>query len=324
MIWKNEYRDLVEKGLKEMSFSNNPDSLYKPLRYFFSLGGKRIRPILTLLSCNSFGGNFKEALNAALSVETFHNFTLIHDDIMDSSSFRRGKETVHNKWGVNNAILSGDVMLILAYQLLDKYDPNVFLKLNKVLNKAAIEVCEGQQMDLDFESDPNVSLNDYMKMIRLKTAVLLGCALEMGAIVACTSEKNQKKIYDFGINLGLAFQLQDDYLDVFGEQDKFGKKIGGDIIENKKTILFHFAISNADRDQKNNILDLYTKNKSDFDKKISKTKSIFIQTKADIETKKLIKHYTEKSLKSLDLLTIEDNKKKELELFSISLMNREL
>tara|TARA_B100000579_G_C22805314_1_gene842158 strand:- start:1188 stop:1835 length:648 start_codon:yes stop_codon:yes gene_type:complete len=215
-------------------------------------------------------------------------------------------------------------MLILAYQLLDKYDPNVFLKLNKVLNKAAIEVCEGQQMDLDFESDLNVTLNDYMKMIRLKTAVLLGCALEMGAIVACTSEKNQKKIYDFGINLGLAFQLQDDYLDVFGEQDKFGKKIGGDIIENKKTILFHFAISNADRDQKNNILDLYTKNQSDFDKKISKTKSIFIQTKADIETKKLIKHYTEKSLKSLDLLTIEDNKKKELELFSISLMNREL
>ena len=130
MIWKNEYRDLVEKGLKEMSFSNNPDSLYRPLRYFFSLGGKRIRPILTLLSCNSFGGNFKKALNAALSVETFHNFTLIHDDIMDSSSFRRGKETVHNKWGVNNAILSGDVMLILAYQLLDKYDPNVFLKLN--------------------------------------------------------------------------------------------------------------------------------------------------------------------------------------------------
>ena len=319
-----KYKKIIDEGLREISMKNSPNSLYEPIKYFFNMGGKRIRPILTLLSCKSFGGNFSDALNAALSVETFHNFTLIHDDIMDSSSFRRGLQTVHKKWGVNNAILSGDVMLILAYQLLEEYDSNIFLRLNKTLNKTAIEVCEGQQMDIDFETSSDVNLEDYLRMIKLKTAVLLGCALKMGAIVANANEENSKNIYDFGINLGLAFQLQDDYLDVFGEQDKFGKKIGGDITENKKTILFHYSILNGNENQKKEILDLYNNDSKKIDQKISKVKSIFKQTKADVITKNIIKDYTKQALNSLKLLTISDNDKKEFESFAVSLMKREL
>ena len=228
------YADLINKSLKELSFSKTPKSLYDPIKYILDIGGKRIRPYLVLMSTSTFGKDPKLSLNAALSVECFHNFTLMHDDIMDSAALRRGNETVHLKWDTNQSILSGDALLIYSYKLLDDYSPNIFKKLNNVLNTTALQVCEGQQFDLDFEKNPNVTFDSYINMIKLKTAVLVGASLQMGAIIAEANPYDLIKIYDFGVNLGIAFQLQDDYLDTFGEQSLVGKSIGGDIIENKK------------------------------------------------------------------------------------------
>ena len=232
-----DYNRMLEEGLKKVSLGSKPDTLYDPVKYILDIGGKRVRPVLALMACSSFDSNPNLALKAALSIELFHNFTLIHDDIMDSANTRRGKETVHKKWGINSGVLSGDVMLILAYQLLENYDSKTYLELNKLLNKTAKQVCEGQQMDMDFELKSNVEFEEYIKMIEFKTAVLLGCSLKMGAIIADASKEDQEFIYQYGINLGLAFQFQDDYLDTFGQQNKVGKKIGGDILENKKTVL---------------------------------------------------------------------------------------
>ena len=248
---------MLEEGLKKVSLGSKPDTLYDPVKYILDIGGKRVRPVLALMACSSFYSNPNLALKAALSIELFHNFTLIHDDIMDSANTRRGKETVHKKWGVNSGVLSGDVMLIMAYQLLENYDSKTYLELNKLLNKTAKQVCEGQQMDMDFELKSNVEFEEYIKMIEFKTAVLLGCSLKMGAIIADASKEDQEFIYQYGINLGLAFQFQDDYLDTFGQQNKVGKKIGGDILENKKTVLFHMAIANSNESQKEKILELY-------------------------------------------------------------------
>ena len=285
-----EYNEMIKKGLNEISFNDGSDSLYAPVKYFLDIGGKRVRPILTLMSCSCFRCNPKLALNAALTVELFHNFTLIHDDIMDSANSRRGKETIHKKWGINSAILSGDVMLIMAYQLLENYEKNTYTHLNKLLNKTAREVCEGQRMDMDFESKSNVSFDQYIKMVSCKTAVLLGCALKMGAIVANASIEDQENIYQFGINLGLAFQLLDDYLDTFGEENIVGKKIGGDIIKNK----------------------------------IAKTTLLFKESKADISSLELVDQYTKKAIDSLNKLSINQNYKNELIVFANNLMKRDL
>jgi geranylgeranyl diphosphate synthase type II len=298
--------------------------LYDPVKYFLDIGGKRIRPILALMSASSFKCEPKFALNAALSVELFHNFTLIHDDIMDSANSRRGNETIHNKWGINSAILSGDVILIMAYQLLENYDNNTHIKLNKLLNKTAKEVCEGQQMDIDFESKLNVSFEQYIKMVSCKTAVLLGCSLKMGAIVAGASIEDQENIYKFGINLGLAFQLQDDYLDIFGKENLVGKKIGGDIIENKKTVLYHMAMIDSNQNQKKHITELYNSKDISNKNKISKITLLFKETKADISSKKLIDQYTKKAIDSINSLSIDQNFKNEFIVFSNNLMKRDL
>lgn len=316
------YADLINKRLKELSFSKTPKSLYNPIKYILDLGGKRIRPYLVLMSTNTFGRDPKLSLNAALSVECFHNFTLMHDDIMDSASLRRGSETVHLKWDVNQSILSGDALLIYSYKLLEDYNPIIFKKLNTVLNTTALKVCEGQQFDIDFEKNPNVTFDDYIDMIKLKTAVLVGASLQMGAIIAEANENDLVKIYDFGVNLGIAFQLQDDYLDTFGEQSLVGKSIGGDIIENKKTALFHLCLANANNEQTKILKSLYvSKNSND---KVFKVTQIFKDTKADIDNLKLVEHFTSLALNSLDDLSISKEKKDELIDFSNSLLNRKL
>ena len=318
-----KYNKILEEGLKKVSFGDKPDSLYDPVKYILGIGGKRVRPVLTLMSCSSFNCNPILALEASLSVELFHNFTLIHDDIMDSAHTRRGKETVHKKWGLNSGVLSGDVMLIMAYQLLENYDSETFFELNKLLNKTAKQVCEGQQMDMDFELKSDVVFDEYIQMIKFKTAVLLGCALKMGAVVAKASKKDQENLYQYGINLGLAFQFQDDYLDTFGNESKVGKKIGGDILENKKTVLFHMAIQNSNDSQKNHILDLYNSN-TVFNNKIKQVTSLFKETKADIDSLELVDQYTNKAIQYINMLSISEDKKNEFILFSKELMERDL
>jgi len=316
------YADLINKELENLTFSDSPQSLYNPISYILSIGGKRIRPYLVLMSANCFGSDYKKALPAALSVECFHNFTLMHDDIMDSAALRRGNQTVHLKWNVNQAILSGDALLIYSYKLLDSYESDIYKKLNNVLNTVALQVCEGQQLDIDFENKSDVTFNEYINMIELKTAVLVGAALKMGAIISGASKSDIKLIYSFGVDLGIAFQLQDDYLDTFGNQSLVGKSIGGDIIENKKTAMFHLSLSNSDKLQKEELIKLYNNyNQTD---KISKVKKIFKDTGSDSKTLDLVKEYTNRALLSIEKLSISNEKKLELIKFSKSLMDRKL
>ncbi|MGB1031429.1 MAG: polyprenyl synthetase family protein, partial [Flavobacteriales bacterium] len=217
--------------------SQPQQSLYQPVSYIMQLGGKRLRPLMVLAATEAFGGDPKLALNACMSIEVFHNFTLMHDDIMDDAPLRRGNQTVHEKWGVNAGILSGDAMIIQAYQLLNCYNAPLSNQLLTLFNTTALEVCEGQQMDMEFEDRNDVGIEEYLEMIRLKTSVLLAAALKMGAQIAGASDEVQKNIYNFGQEIGLAFQLRDDYLDAFGDPETFGKQVGGDIIQNKKTYL---------------------------------------------------------------------------------------
>jgi geranylgeranyl diphosphate synthase type II len=262
-------------------------------------------------------------MNAAMAVEMFHNFTLMHDDIMDKASLRRGKTTVHEKWDVNTAILSGDAMLIKAYQCLEVYPKDVFQKLTQLLSKTAIEVCEGQQYDMDFETQANTYEDAYIEMIRLKTAVLVGCSLKMGGIIGGASVDDLKAIYNFGIQLGLAFQLQDDYLDTFGNQEAFGKKIGGDILENKKTILYHLAIKAAEEDQKQALQSLFGgKNLFDDGEKIVRVRSLFEATSAQIAVRDLIQHYSDIADVELHRLSIKEDQKSRFRDLKDWLINR--
>ena len=297
-----------------------PKNLYDPIEYIMSLGGKRMRPILVLMSCDLFDGDISEAMEAALSIEMFHNFTLIHDDIMDSADLRRGKETVHKKWDLNTAILSGDALMIQSNQRLEYYEGKIFKELISLYNKTALEVCEGQQMDMDFETLQQVGLDAYLKMISYKTAVLVGASLKMGAIICEASPEDQTRIYNFGLNLGIAFQLQDDYLDTFGEED-FGKKIGGDIIEGKKTFLYIKALELADPNDKEQLLKLYG-SAEDQDKRISDVKSIFRKYGVAEMLLAEIEKFTIKALEDIDALSLEISKQQLLKDFAMSLMTR--
>lgn len=232
------YTKFIEKHLAELDFPAAPSGLYDPLSYFMTMGGKRMRPILTILSAELFGIPKEESIAAGLCIELFHNFSLIHDDIMDEAPFRRGKATVHTKWNSNTAILSGDVLFVHAYRQLATYSDERLPKLLKRFNETVIEVCEGQQMDMDFEARTEVSEAEYIRMIQLKTSVLLGCSLEFGAILGRQSEEITQKLYQFGVKLGIAFQIQDDILDLYGNPETFGKQIGGDVLCNKQTLLF--------------------------------------------------------------------------------------
>ena len=308
--------------LESKEWVREPKNLYEPVDYILQLGGKRMRPILTLMSADIFSGEFKKALPAALSVEVFHNFTLVHDDIMDDAPLRRGKQTVHEKWDINTGILSGDAMLILAYQYFEIYEPIIFQKLAKLFSKTAIEVCDGQQLDVDFETRKDVTIDEYIEMIRLKTSVLVAAALKMGAIVAETDDEDANLIYDFGLNLGLAFQLQDDYLDTFGDPETFGKQVGGDIIENKKTFLFLKSLEIATAQDQQKLLYFYDKKLEDNSVKIDEVKRIFELNDIPALIKEEIAAYTNKAFSTLDNMKISQENKDKLKAFGTWLMNR--
>ena len=299
-----------------------PSSLYTPVNYVLDLGGKRLRPVLTLMTSEIFDCDYNKALDAALSIEVFHNFSLIHDDIMDAAPLRRGNETVHLKWDLNTGILSGDAMLIMAYQLFENYEPETFQKLAKLFSKTALEVCEGQQYDIDFEIRDDVTIDDYLKMIEYKTAVLIGAAMKMGAIVANASENDQNNIYEFGKYLGIAFQLQDDYLDAFGDSTAFGKQMGGDIIENKKTFLYLKAIEFSSKENKHELQNLFSITPNDCSDKIETAKQIFMSSGAAEATQQEIKNYTDKAFLVLENMSIDEHKKIILRQFGEQLMNR--
>ena len=319
-----QYREEFEKYLNAYTPPKTPQNLYNPVSYFLSLEGKRIRPILTMLSCDLFDGNYKDSLDAALAVEVFHNFSLVHDDIMDEAPLRRGNQTVHQKWDLSTAILSGDVMLILAYQLFENYNKNIFVALAKLFSKTAVEVCEGQQLDIDFSKLNDINSTKYLNMVELKTAVLIGASMKMGAIVAKASDNEQENIYEFGKNLGIAFQIQDDFLDSFGDEKKFGKIIGGDIIENKKTLLYVKSMEIFTEKDKTKLTKLYSSKHLDESKKIEVVKELFLKYNIPSIIENEINYYTQLAFKKLDNLNIRDNKRDFLFDFGNSLMKRKI
>ena len=324
MLQIQQYREEFEKYLNAYTPPKTPQNLYNPVSYFLALEGKRIRPILTLLSCDLFNGNYKDSLDAALAVEVFHNFSLVHDDIMDEAPLRRGNQTVHQKWDLSTAILSGDVMLILAYQLFENYNENIFVALAKLFSKTAVEVCEGQQLDIDFSKLNDINSTKYLNMIELKTAVLIGASMKMGAIVAKASDDEQENIYEFGKNLGIAFQIQDDFLDTFGDEKKFGKVIGGDIIENKKTLLYVRSMEIFTEQDKTELTKLYSSTHLDESKKIEEVKELFLKYNIPSIIENEINYYTQLAFKKLDNLNIRDNKRDFLFDFGNSLMKRKI
>jgi geranylgeranyl diphosphate synthase type II len=318
------YQEAFLKYLNDFKVERQPASLYQPIQYILDLGGKRLRPVLTLMTAEIFNCDYKKSLDAALSIEVFHNFSLIHDDIMDDAPLRRGKETVHEKWDINTGILSGDAMLIMAYQLFENYDAKTFQALAKLFSKTALEVCEGQQYDMDFETRDDVTIEEYLKMIEYKTAVLVGAAMKMGAIVAEASEKDQQSIYQFGKNLGIAFQLQDDYLDAFGDPKTFGKQVGGDIIENKKTYLYLKALEFSNDEDALQLQHLFGISPSENNDKIESVKQLFIASGSADATQQEIKNYTNKAFSVLEDIAISEEKKQVLKQFGEQLMSRKV
>ncbi len=318
------YRAEFISYLESKTRTKEPKNLYAPITYILKLGGKRLRPVLVLMATEIFGTDYRKAMDAALAIEVFHNFSLVHDDIMDDAPLRRGQATVHEKWDINTGILSGDAMLINAYQLFENYEGETFRNLAKLFSKTALEVCEGQQYDVDFETRDDVTETEYLKMIEYKTAVLVAAALKMGGIVANASVEDQNCMYEFGRNLGIAFQLQDDYLDAFGNPATFGKQVGGDIIENKKTFLYLKALEKGSPTQQKELADLFSIQPNDPSDKIIKIKSIFKASGAAQLTQKEIANYTNKAFEILEGLQLTNDKKELLRLFGENLMRRKV
>jgi len=300
----------------------NDNSVYKPIKYFLKLPSKKVRPLLTLIASGLYNKDLKHALPASLANEVFHNFTLIHDDIMDSSKIRRGNETVHVKWNLNQAILSGDAMQILAYKCLENYEPDIQKKLIKIFNDTALKVCEGQQLDVEFENQTRIKFSDYIMMIKYKTAVLLGSSLQMGGIINKASESDLELLYDIGINIGLAFQIQDDYLDLFGDKNLIGKKIGGDIIKRKKTVLYHI-FKESTTPQNSKILDqIYETQDIEDEVKIEKIMRLYKDNEVNTKTKFLSEEYSTKAISSIKNLSIQNEETDNLLLICNNLIQR--
>ena len=314
-----ELSSLISGELSSIKYPKNPLSLYEPIEYILDLGGKRMRPILVLMAHQLFGKNIEKAIPPALAIEIFHNFTLLHDDIMDNAPLRRGQKTVHEKWNNNVAILSGDTMLVKAYQLMADVDNTIVKQVLAVFSKAAIEVCEGQQWDMDFETQSDVSITDYLKMIECKTAVLLGAALQIGGITAGASTQEQNYLYAFGRDLGIAFQLKDDLLDAFGNIETFGKQVGGDIMANKKTYLYLKALALSDKNQRANLKQYFSTNDTS-QLKVDSVKAIFSKLAIPELTTNLIKEYHSKAMDNLAAINSEN--KEPLLVFSSLLMDR--
>jgi len=314
-----ELSALISDKLGRIEYPENPSLLYEPIDYILGLGGKRMRPILVLMAHQLFDKNIEKAISPALAIEVFHNFTLLHDDIMDNAPLRRGQKTVHEKWNSNVAILSGDTMLVQAYQLMAEVDDTIVKQVLAVFSKAAIEVCEGQQWDMDFETQSDVSILDYLKMIEYKTAVLLGAALQIGGITAGASKEEQNHLYAFGRDLGIAFQLKDDLLDAFGDAETFGKQEGGDIMTNKKTYLYLKALALADGIQRQNLEQYFSTNDTS-QLKVDAVKTIFSNLEIPELTTNLIREYHARAMENL--AAIHSENKEPLLAFSVLLMDR--
>ena len=318
--FKEIFDGYLEKQIAEYASS----SLFEPIIYAMQNKGKRVRPVLTLMTADSLSSSFEKALPAALAVEIFHNFSLVHDDIMDNALYRRGRLSVHNKWNRNSAILSGDAMLILSYKSLETYKSEIYVKMNKVLTDSALDVCKGQQMDMNFTDKIDINESQYFEMIKLKTAVLIGAALKMGVLAVGADEDVSRSFYEFGLNLGILFQLQDDYLDVFGEENIFGKVSGGDIKENKRTLFFIHSIENGSKEDVKSLLNLYSSESKDFEKKKREVVNIFKKNKSDVYLRNIIENYNQKILNLINNLPIEIKKQKQFfDLFK-TILNRKL
>ena len=316
-----ELQQIIEKAITQIEYPSKPLNLYAPITYIMNLGGKRLRPALVLIASELFGGRIEDALPAALAIETFHNFTLIHDDIMDNAPLRRGKETVHERWGVNNAILSGDVMMVEANKQLAMLDSRYLKEALNTFNATAQGVCEGQQLDMEFETRNDVGIEEYIDMIRLKTAVLVGGAMKLGAITAGAEDCDKDKIYEFGENLGVAFQLQDDILDVYGDPEKFGKLVGGDIIANKKTFLL-LSLKNLALPQDLEYLAEQAQN-PELVSKIENVSNLYDKYNVKSLAVDQMKNYLNKAFKALSEIKLPESRKEVLVQLANELMNRE-
>ncbi len=322
MLSFEKAQNIISKELEKINIPEVPHDLYDPLRYILSNGGKRIRPALVLLACDLFQQDYVEALSAAMGIEIFHSFTLVHDDLMDNSSIRRKNPTVHIKWNPNVAILSGDAMSILANQLIFSVKKEVLAPVIFLFNKTALEVCEGQMMDMNFEHKNNVTVQEYIKMISLKTSVLIAASLKTGAIIAEAKNKDCEDIYSFGYNLGLAFQLQDDLLDTYGDSDVFGKKIGNDIVSNKKTFLMIKALELATNEKRKTLIKFLSNTEHDPNEKIKTVIEIYNDLNIKSLTEEMMKYYFEQALNKLDSIGVEPERKTILRDFSVNLMLR--
>ena len=319
-----EYIKIFEDYLKKELKYIKPENLYNPVKYLLESGGKRLRPIIALHVSELLGGKISDTLPAAAALEIFHNFTLAHDDIMDNSMLRRGKKTINSKWDNNTGILSGDVMLIISYEVLNQYQDSKYIHLSKKLTEISRLVCEGQQADMDFASKNDITENEYFEMIKNKTAVLIGCSFMFGGIVAEANDLNTNLLYEIGLNLGIAFQLEDDLLDCFGDQEKFGKKIGGDIIEKKKTLLYLFTNLKLESEKKLEFENIFNSNEIAESEKINSIK-LFYETSGALKyVKNKVKVYFDKADQLINKLELDNDTKRKLNQFSKTLLNREI
>ena len=319
-----EYIKIFEDYLKKELKYIKPENLYNPVKYLLESGGKRLRPIIALNVSELLGGKISDTLPAAAALEIFHNFTLAHDDIMDNSMLRRGKKTINSKWDNNTGILSGDVMLIISYEVLNQYQDSKYIHLSKKLTEISRLVCEGQQADMDFASKNDITENEYFEMIKNKTAVLIGCSFMFGGLVAEANDLNTNLLYEIGLNLGIAFQLEDDLLDCFGDQEKFGKKIGGDIIEKKKTLLYLFTNLKLESEKKLEFENIFNSNEIAESEKINSIK-LFYETSGALKyVKNKVKVYFDKADQLINKLELDNDTKRKLNQFSKTLLNREI
>lgn len=316
-------KEIVDRALITLSYNDEAAHLTDPVKYILSIGGKRLRPVLALMACNLFSDKIDEAIKPAIGLEVFHNFTLVHDDIMDQASVRRGLATVHAKWNLNQAILSGDVMVFAANDCILQAPPDKLLKVFRIFNKAAVEVCIGQQLDMDYEKSTIVSIDEYTRMIELKTAVLLAAAVRIGAIIGGAEEKDADLIYEFGKNLGLAFQVQDDLLDIWGDTKVFGKARGGDIVANKKTFPFVKALEKAEADQMRQLQTLFRDSDCEPEKKVKKVVAIYEKLNVREDTETAAHDYINKAFSYLQKVSVDEARKKEMTNLAISLIGRD-
>ena len=318
-----QVRTYIDKSIKELVFNKEPKELYEPIRYVFGTGGKRLRPLMTLMACNLFDDSLDGALTPALGLEIFHNFTLLHDDIMDEADLRRNHPTVHKKWDQNVAILSGDVMAILAYEYITTCDISVLPDVIKVFNTTARQVCEGQQFDMNFEKLNQVAVEEYLKMIEMKTSVLLAGCMQIGAIIGGAKKEDAELLYNFGRDIGMAFQVQDDLLDTYGDTEVFGKRIGGDIIANKKTFLLIKALEKADSKQNGILNKLINESNNNHQEKIDAVKGIYDDLNIKNLTSDIAGDYFKNALVNLNKVQIPEEKKVHLKQLAELLLKRE-